>query len=342
MIKSILKSIFVLLIASLGVSDVQAQDIHYSQFYQAPLLLNPALTGHMPGKYRINAMYRRQWATISNKPVYETPSIAFDMNILRKEKRYNSLGLGLSLMNDRSSGGLLQTFNLMLSAAYHLDLTKKEKIYLSAGIQGGVMNKRLDVNEILFASQYDPNTGQLDPNMGNGEVFDNSSIYNPDFRLGLLLAGFPTTKVRWKLGAGLYHLSQPSETFINETNKLPLRLVVHGDLRFMLGNSIGLEPKVLYQSQAKASELVGGLLLDLKITRKTSFYLGGEYRLADAGIAIVGLRLFDWDIGVSYDFNVSDLKSASSGRGALEFSLLKVFRGGGYKVDPILPAIRYD
>lgn len=339
MIKSILKSIFVLLIASSGLSTVQAQDIHYSQFYQAPLLLNPALTGHMPGKYRINAMYRRQWATISNKPVYETPSVAFDMNILRSENRYNSLGLGFSLMNDRSSGGILQTFNLMLSAAYHLDLTKKEKTYLSVGLQGGVMNKRLDIDEILFASQF--NGEELDGSMASGEVFENSSIFNPDFRLGLVLAGFPTTKLRWKLGAGLFHLSQPSETFINETNKLPLRLVVHGDLRFSLGNSIALEPKILYQNQAKASELVGGLLLDLKITQKASFYLGGEYRLADAGIAIVGLRIADWDVGVSYDFNVSNLKAASEGRGALEFSLLKVFRSG-YKVDPILPAIRYN
>ncbi len=339
MIKSILKPISVLLITCLGFTSIQAQDIHYSQFYQAPLLLNPALTGHMPGKFRINAMYRRQWATISNRPVFETPSVAFDMNLLRGENKYNSLGLGISLMNDRSSGGILQTFNLMLSAAYHLDLTRKEKTYLSIGLQGGLINKRLDVDEILFASQF--NGEDLDPMMASGEVFDRNSIYNPDFRLGLAFAGFPTSKLRYKLGVGLYHLSQPKETFINESNKLPLRLVIHGDLRLPLGDRIGLEPKILYQNQAKASELVGGLLLDLMIVKKTSFYLGGEYRLGDAGIAVVGLRIQDWDVGFSYDFNVSDLRTASEGRGAIEFSLLKVFRKA-YKVEPILPAIRYN
>ncbi len=341
MIKYISTTIIVLLAMLLSLQSLQAQDIHYSQFYQAPLLLNPALTGHMPGKFRVNAMYRRQWASISNRPVYETPSVAFDMNILRRDGKPNSLGLGLSLMNDRSSGGVLKTLNLMLSAAYHLDLSRNSKTYLSIGLQGGLMNKRLDVDEILFASQF--NGEELDPMMASGEVFDKNSIYNGDFRLGLAFAAFPTTKTRFKIGAGLYHLTQPSETFINETNKLPLRFVLHGDARFKLGSAVALEPKILYQNQAKASELVGGLLLDLLIapSAKASFYLGGEYRLSDAGIAVVGLRIADWDVGFSYDFNVSDLQTASSGRGAIEFSLLKLFRRA-YKVEPILPAIRYN
>jgi len=337
----IFTTVLICLCIACSISGLKAQDIHYSQFYQSPLLLNPSLTGHMVGKYRVNAMYRRQWTTISNKPVYETPSIGFDMNILRKDGKPNSLGLGINLMNDRSSGGILQTFNLMLSAAYHIDVSKNEKFYLSVGLQGGLMNKRLDIDEILFASQF--NGDELDGSMASGEAFDNTSIYNPDFRLGLTLAGFPSAKTRFKIGVGLYHLSQPTETFINESNKLPLRLVVHGDLRFKLGNSIAIEPKVLYQNQAKASELVGGLLLDLLIAPKSkaSFYLGGQYRLSDAGIAIVGLRFQDWDVGVSYDFNVSDLQAASDGRGALEFSLLKMFRKAT-KVEPILPAIRYN
>lgn len=340
MIKYISTTALIFLFAICSQHGLKAQDIHYSQFYQAPLLLNPALTGNMVGKYRVNAMYRRQWTTISNKPVYETPSVGFDMS-LRKGGKPNSLGLGINLMNDRSSGGLLQTFNLMLSAAYHIDLAKNYKSYLSVGLQGGLINKRLDAEEILFASQF--NGEELDQNMSSGEVFDNTSIYNPDFRLGLTYSAFPSAKTRFKLGVGLYHLSQPTETFISESNKLPLRLVVHGDLRFKLGNSIALEPKILYQNQAKASELVGGLLLDLLIAPKSkaSFYLGGEYRLADAGIAIVGLRVLDWDVGVSYDFNVSDLQSASDGRGALEFSLLKIFRKAT-RVEPILPAIRYN
>lgn len=347
MIKPILRTIFILFVCLLGVSTMNAQDIHFSQFYQSPLLLNPALTGHMPAKFRINAMYRRQWPTItSGRAVYETPMVGFDVNLLRGERKFNSLGLGLHLMNDRNSGGLLNNVEIMGSIAYHLDLKKNMKTYLSAGLQAGVINKRLDWEQILFADQVGPDGEITGPTM---ESFPNGSIWLPDFRLGLTFAGFPSLKTRYKIGVGLYHLTQPRETFMEIDNKLPLRLVAHADARFG-SRTIGLEPKILFQTQAKAMELVGGLLLDLGILRKASLYIGGEVRAdgsvdggigLDAGNAIIGLRLDDWDVGFSYDFNISNLTVGTGGRGAIEFSLIKIFRRA-YTVEPILPAIRYN
>lgn len=347
MIKPILHTVLILFIGMLGVSTMNAQDIHFSQFYQSPLMLNPALTGHMPGKFRINGMYRRQWPTItSGRAVYETPMVGFDMNLLRSKKQFNSLGLGISLMNDRNSGGLLNNVEVMVSGAYHLDLKKNMKSYLSAGLQLGVINKRLDAEGILFGDEIDPDGMAT---MQTMEVFANTSIFMPDFRFGLVYAGFPSYKTRYKIGVGLYHLLQPSETFVDIPNKLPLRFVVHADGRFG-GNRFGIEPKLLFQTQARAMELVGGLLFDIKIVNKASLYLGGDLRAdgsvdggigIDAGNAIIGLRIDDWDVGFSYDFNISDLSNATGGRGAIEFSLLKMFRRA-YKVEPILPAIRYN
>jgi len=42
-----------------------AQDAHLSQFYEANILRNPALTGIFSGDYRINVQYRNQWSTLS-------------------------------------------------------------------------------------------------------------------------------------------------------------------------------------------------------------------------------------------------------------------------------------
>ncbi len=55
-----------------------AQDIHYSQFYASPLTLNPALTGVNECNYRIGAMYRNQWKSVTTP--YQTPSISFEIN----------------------------------------------------------------------------------------------------------------------------------------------------------------------------------------------------------------------------------------------------------------------
>ena len=41
-----------------GTSTLFAQDIHFSQFNQAPARLNPALTGAFKGSYRIAGIYR--------------------------------------------------------------------------------------------------------------------------------------------------------------------------------------------------------------------------------------------------------------------------------------------
>jgi len=326
---------------------MNAQDIHYSQFYQSPMSLNPALTGHMPAKFRINGMYRDQWPQVPvGGTTFRTYMVGFDANLLRTKNRYNSLGVGGYIMNDESGTGKLNTTELMLSAAYHLDLQQNMKYYISAGLQAGVINKRLDVEQILFGSQIDANG---EPTLPSNEIFDNTSIFLPDFRFGLTFAGFPSYNTRYKVGVGLFHLLQPSETFVGVQNKLPLRIAAHAEGRFG-GKRFGIEPRAFFQTQARAFELVPALLFDIKVIDKGSLYLGGEVRLdgsvdggigADAGIAVIGLRILDWDVGLSYDFNISSLDNATNGRGGLELSLLKIFRRA-YKVEPILPAIRYN
>src|SRR5579864_8642241 len=51
-----------------------AQDIHFSQFYEAPLLRNPALAGIFTGDYRVQAIFHNQWNSFSN--AYRTGSLS--------------------------------------------------------------------------------------------------------------------------------------------------------------------------------------------------------------------------------------------------------------------------
>ena len=45
---------------------LQAQDIHFSQFYEAPLLRNPSLAGIFTGDVRAQIVYRDQWNSVTN------------------------------------------------------------------------------------------------------------------------------------------------------------------------------------------------------------------------------------------------------------------------------------
>src|SRR6187200_2779233 len=42
-----------------------SQDIHFSQFFEAPLLRNPALAGIFSGDMRLQAVYRTQWQSVT-------------------------------------------------------------------------------------------------------------------------------------------------------------------------------------------------------------------------------------------------------------------------------------
>jgi peptidoglycan-associated lipoprotein len=64
---------------------VQAQDIHFTQFYATPQTLNPALTGVSEGSYRFTGIYRNQWSSVTIP--YVTYGASFDIRILQSDGR---------------------------------------------------------------------------------------------------------------------------------------------------------------------------------------------------------------------------------------------------------------
>jgi type IX secretion system PorP/SprF family membrane protein len=310
-----------------------AQDIHFTQFYMMPTLLNPSLTGHIAGSYRINAIYRNQWASITSGGVYSTPGASFDMNFRQKDSN-NSFGGGISLANDRSGGGDLRTSIITLSAAYHLALGKEPKNFLSFGLQGGLLDKRLDASRLTFPDQIDPVTGE--PIGPTQTKIENSNINNFDLKAGATFSSYPSQKFNYMLGIGFMHLLKPEETFLGDTNNtLPNRLVLHGQATVKLDQHFNLRPHVLYMTQSEASELNLGLNFGYQTDEKLGLWVGAGYRNEGAVLFMGGFGYKGLSIGVAYDNDISDLNS----RGAYEIALGYV--GNILKpIDPILPAIR--
>src|SRR3954462_11675496 len=50
-----------------------SQDLHFSQFFEAPLLRNPSLAGIFEGDIRVQGVYRDQWNSFTN--AYRTGSL---------------------------------------------------------------------------------------------------------------------------------------------------------------------------------------------------------------------------------------------------------------------------
>src|SRR5215217_7469837 len=75
-----------------------AQDIHFSQFFEAPLLRNPSLAGIFSGDYRVQAVYRDQWNSVTT--AYKTVSLNGEYK-MPVGNANDFLTVGLQMLQDR-------------------------------------------------------------------------------------------------------------------------------------------------------------------------------------------------------------------------------------------------
>lgn len=289
-------------------------DAHFSQYYAYPLWLNPGLTGVMDGDYRITANYKRQWAAISQP--FTTEGLSFDTY------PYKHLGLGATILNQSAGDGGYGYVNALLSAAYRAILDKKKVNVLSIGLQAGIINRRINPNKLQFGSQYDPILG-FDPANPSGENFDKTSALAFDANFGVVYFNRnPNIRLNPFGGISLYHLSRPEDPFLGKNYKrLPMRLNIHGGVRIKLSNKFNLTPQAIYILQGNAHELIAGAYVQYLLPNYSDLLFGATYRSNDAVIPFVGFHLGDFTLGLSYDVNVSKLRSASQGKGGIELSL---------------------
>lgn len=329
-IKGLLLGIFMCMMASL---PSQGQDIHFSQFYASPLTLNPAMTGLMDGCYRASVNYRNQYPELYS---YSTVAASFDMPLLRAQLRNDFAGAGLMIFNDRQGNGALNNLSIMGSVAGHKSLHPDGKVLLSIGVQGGWVNKSVDFQSLLFESQLDGT--EFNPNLPNQERIDDNQFGYFDLRAGLMLSANVSKTVGFFGGASYFHITEPEETFLIkddnlEVNTLSARLVGHLGAKITPNNQVSITPNFIYMTQAGATTMVFGANLGYYFdgtaksgSNGTALYVGASYRLNDAVIALIGAEFNSFKFGISYDINISELRTASSGQGGIELSL-------GYELD---------
>ncbi len=201
-----------------------SQDIHFSQFYNTPANLNPALTGIFPGDLRFIGNYRSQWGAV---PVpYRTFSGAFDTKLFHSKFGKNAfLGWGLVFNNDVAGNADLSLSQVGGNIAYTRQLS--DAVFATAGVQLMAGQRSVHPNQLTFEEQW--NGDIFDPTSSNNEIFSNTSkglgSISTGFNLHYQVGG---TRTKFDLGAGFFHLNQPNTSFHNDPNvKLPMKLSPH-------------------------------------------------------------------------------------------------------------------
>lgn len=311
-----------------------AQDLHFSQFFAAPLLVNPANTGSFTGAWRIGLNYRDQWGSVTIP--YRTYDVYTDGAIQPKGAK-NRLGIGAYVANDVAGDGELTTTKAIASAAYQISLAEDNSYKLSVGISGGIVQKRFDLNKLVFDSQWDGyGFDNTLPNMENG-VADKLDYL--DFSVGGMITASPYARERYYLGIAAHHITQPDESFYGNENTIGVRTTVTTGAFFPLNNSMSLNPQLYYSEQKHAREIILGTNASFPLGDKNAegiktFIAGIWYRYADAAWLMMGVSLANFTFSASYDFNFSGLTPASNTFGGLELALVYTLAQGNKK-DPL-------
>jgi type IX secretion system PorP/SprF family membrane protein len=325
------KQIALLSILALSRFGAQAQDAHYSQYFVAPLSINPALTGFMDGTARAMVNYRSQWASVNN--AFSTITASADgITLQSKVPKGDRFGVGIMAMSDKVADGLMTNNYVSISTAYHKALDKEGNYSLGIGLQGSYAQRGIDGSKIILNDQLDAygHFSQTSSDAAKGNSGLRRNYF--DASAGILFKGKINDKNQFYIGVSAYHLAAPKVTFMDNVNlTVPMRITINGVYEAKLSDMFSLSLLGLYTKQESGSESVFGAIATIGRSYREYdptpiFYAGILYRNADAVVPYVAVEHWNTRFGFSYDYNTSALSAATKGQGGAEVSLVYLLR----------------
>lgn len=307
--------LFILMVA--GFCAV-AQDPQFSQYYQAPLYLNPGFAGITP-QQRLVLNHRIQWPSLPQ--AFSTYAASYDIfvNELRS-------GFGFLFTTDKMGSAGWRTTTASLLYSYKVKLT--ENIVFSPGLSFGYGNNGLDRSKLRLGDGLEYDGISLDPELNK---LGKQSYF--DFGSGFLIY----SKSLW-IGASFMHMNRPNLSVLNDVSRLEMKTAVHGGVRLSLSGSLKSRERVSYLTPSFIYRMQGNMFtqLDLGLNYHIDpisvgvWYRGKPFQKSvinsvtqDAFILYLGLYFKSLTIGYSYDFTISELQTASGG--AHEISIVYEF-----------------
>ncbi|MFN8436373.1 MAG: PorP/SprF family type IX secretion system membrane protein [Cytophagales bacterium] len=289
-----------------------AQLGYYSQLYNNYNYINPAYTGEAQ-KIRAFIQYRKQWFTINNG--YTTQSFGLDIS-------KNKNGFGLYVLNNYANSYNLSLTQILLM--YNRTVTLKTNHKLSFGIQSGVNQFKFNPTSLQFENQYN-NISGFDQNLSNGESFYGQQKSFLNISSGLK---YTISESKWLpvVGFSFQNMVNSKRNWLgNSTSILNPQLNISLNVTKKIKNNFSISPMVTYSKQKKSTNTNVGLLLNKELTNKTLYLYTGT-RISDALVFGIGAKNEKFNVGISYDANISKLKTSTKSIGATELFLSISFK----------------
>lgn len=300
-----------------------AQDLSFSQFYEKPLLRNPALAGVFDGDVRVTGAFRNQWQSISVP--FQTSAASIEYKIPFNQHG-DWLTLGLQTTMDVAGDIKLKRTQLLPVLNFHKSLSADESQYLSIAFSAGPVNSQFDPTKLKLNDQF--MNGAYNPNAPT-QAFERTGFNYFTASTGISYSASYGEDIKYYLGAGLFHFNKPKVAFYTSNSDVFLqpKLALNGGITIQTTEVNRIIGYADYFSQGANKQFMMGMLYGTDITerleddRRVSFYVGAAYRWNDALIPVVKMDVYRLGIGLSYDVTVNKLSTATQMRGGFEVTL---------------------
>jgi type IX secretion system PorP/SprF family membrane protein len=297
-----------------------SQDINFSQFYELPLLRNPALAGLFTGDLRITSAFRNQWGSVTVP--YRTQALGAELKFGISSVDY--LAIGVQITNDVAGDSKLGKTAIMPTLTFHKSVNGDKDTYISVGFSGGPVQQRFDPSKLTFDDQFI--SGSYSATNPTRQTFTNTNITYYDASVGLLFSSVFGNDVKYYLGASYFHFTQPKVAFSAANDvRLNTKLMFNGGLAIPTSD---MDKVILYTdvfSQGGSTQTQGGLMFKHDVVQEDvddafSLSAGAFVRWNDAVMPLLKLDYYNLALGLTYDVNISKLRSASNSRGGFELT----------------------
>jgi type IX secretion system PorP/SprF family membrane protein len=324
-IKKLVKAMLLLLLVSNISQECRSQDIHLSQFFEAPLWRNPSLAGIFYGDLRFQGVYRTQWANVAAPYITGSFNGEYKMPVGGAN---DFLTVGMQLMYDKAGTTNFTTTHILPAVNFHKSLSGNKNTYLSLGFMGGLVQRSIDPSKITTNSQWDGSG--YNATLSTNEPLANYNLTYGDASVGMSF----NSSIRGSeydnffVGIAYHHFNRPRNSFYHSPD-----IELNPKWVYSLGVKLGITPSTYLTVQADHSRqgsytetLAGGMVgialdgYDFNDSRY-NLHFGAFFRLKDALVPVIKIDYKPFAVAFSYDVNISQLKSASQSRGGFEMSV---------------------
>lgn len=298
-----------------------AQDISYTQSFDSPLNLNPALTGYFPCKFRAGGNYKNRFPSFGN--LYKTRTLWFDSKLKLESLRKQWFGAGFRFNNDVAGGSIRNTSG-MATFSFNHGLLPGNSFYYSVGFGIGYQAHRLNYEGLVFDSQWDGN--DFDPFLPANEYGLTTSNGFFDISAGLLATYENQKGNKVFLGAAMHHVNRADESFTGVESPMAQLIVGHFGFDITGNNDIRFSPRIAFLMRSMQMDIHAGM--DIGFNSDYGTFIFGLYTRNFKEFApAIGVEFKKWTLKASYDLATGTLNNHAVGMASgLEFSLIKTFK----------------